>query len=534
MAEMVSGSAKKGRPVIVAYLGVDGACAAAAALMAREDAALVVTSARRVGRALQDLADRGGVPCEVHVCGLGVLGDWQQTAQAALALRERGSELIWYCGRGYLDDRSASFEQFCRPVFLNAGSNTACVCEHLGLSGEANATRLKGLARRDPRIGRTDGPASEEEQFRVDLIDSCIAQYLKYLDPAPYTALVSRLARWETGESDRLQVEVHRRFGLRHLLQGTSAAINELRRTIRLCAETDESVLITGETGVGKEYVAHLVHEGGRRAMELMIPVNCALFAGSAGLANSALFGHRKGAFTGAVSDRQGAFVAADGGTLFLDEVGEMPAEVQAKFLRVLEDGWVTPEGADRPERQVDVRIISATNRDVGAMIRSERFREDLYHRLDILRIHVPPLREHLEDVRVIAETAWAGPAGRAAGRRQLTEADCRELCSYDWPGNVRQLLKVLKRAACLNMTVSQAIAEDRKIGPLTAQTGQEPGGGELLPRTADGVRPLREVQRLYAVRALEACDGVWAEAARRLQIAPNTLRAHLREAASE
>ena len=279
-------------------------------------------------------------------------------------------------------------------------------------------------------------------------------------------------------------------------------------------------MLITGESGVGKEYVAHLIHEGSARAMEPMTPVNCALFAGNAGLANSVLFGHRKGAFTGAAKDRDGAFVAADGGTLFLDEVGELPAAVQAKFLRVLEDGWVTPEGADKPVRQVDVRIIAATNRDLACAIRAGQFRADLYHRLDTLRIDVPPLREHIEDLRPIV-----------AGVGDLAEQDIGRLESYDWPGNVRQLFKVLRRAACLDMSVADAIEQERRLGALTPVEVGEGGERSLLPNVADDLRPLRDVQRDYALRALELCDGVYAAAARRLDIAINTLRSYAKRA---
>jgi transcriptional regulator with GAF, ATPase, and Fis domain len=254
-----------------------------------------------------------------------------------------------------------------------------------------------------------------------------------------------------------------------------------------------------------------------------MIPVNCALFAGNVGLANSILFGHVKGAFTGADRDREGAFVAADAGILFLDEVGELPARVQAKLLRVLEDGQIKPEGADRPRRQVDVRVVAATNRDLPTMMRRGEFRTDLYHRLDTLRIEVPPLRDHPEDIALIAaDTLRNLEAAGADGL--LSPAELRELRSYDWPGNVRQLIKVLKRSAYLGIPIAETLAEERACA-----LGAREDEGWLLPRSAEEIRPIRKVREEYAARALELNDGNLAATARALGIAPNTLRSYLR-----
>ena len=517
---------KAGQPVIVAYYGVDGACAAAALLLHHRGADVLTSSARRIGQTLTDLASRPQAPSEVHVCGLGVKCEWGDVAAAAESLRERGAEILWHCGRGYLDAQREAFERICTPVFLRLASNTQAVCASLTLGDDARALALMALAGQDRRIGPAPRPPSEDERFWLDLIEACIAQYLKYQDSAPYAAVVRKLASGQREEADQVQVAVFRRFGRRHVLLGGSEALSDLRRLIRRCAAADEGVLITGESGVGKDYVAHLIHEGSRRAMEPIVPVNCALFAGSAGLANSVLFGHKKGAFTGATADREGAFAAAHGGTLFLDEVGELPPEVQAKFLRVVEDGWVTPEGADRPERQADVRIIAASNSDLAAMIRAGAFRGDLYHRLDTLRVHVPPLREHMEDLRLIAEDAWARLVERGASRC-LTERDFERLRSYDWPGNVRQLIKVLKRAGCLEMGVAEAIEEERRLGGLAPPGAGEGGAPDTLPQSLGEVRPIREVQRDYAVRVLELCGGVYTAAARLLGIATNTLKSY-------
>ena len=266
--------------------------------------------------------------------------------------------------------------------------------------------------------------------------------------------------------------------------------------------------------------------------MAPLIPVNCALFAGNPSLANSTLFGHVKGAFTGAVSDRDGAFVSADSGILFLDELGELPPEVQAKLLRVLEDGWVTPEGSDRP-RKVDVRVVAATNRDLPAMIRRGAFRADLYHRLDTLLIRVPPLRDHMEDVEAIARQLL--PTVMPEGREfRLTARDVKHLRGYDWPGNVRQLIKVLKRSVYLGMPLREAIDEERRLGPLVEQQESATPPCPLWPHTADQVRPMDDVKRDYAARALELHANNIAATARALGIAINTLRSYVTERVAE
>ncbi|MBK7874810.1 MAG: nitric oxide reductase transcriptional regulator NorR [Planctomycetes bacterium] len=228
-------------------------------------------------------------------------------------------------------------------------------------------------------------------------------------------------------------------------LIGKSACIAELRREVELVAASEFPVLVTGETGVGKELVVRTLHQASRRAKAPLVYVNCAALPES--IAESELFGHAKGAFTGADAARPGKFRVADGATLFLDEVGELPLGVQPKLLRALQEGEVQPVGADRTAR-VDVRVLAATNRDLEAEVRAGRFRADLFHRLDVVRIRVPPLREHLEDVPLLVghvsdrvrRRLGSGPIhGEAAALEALSRSD--------WPGNVRELENVVSRA---------------------------------------------------------------------------------------
>jgi len=256
---------------------------------------------------------------------------------------------------------------------------------------------------------------------------------------------------------------------------GTSPALRRALEDVRSVAGTDASVLILGETGTGKELVARAIHESSRRADKPLIKVNCAALPSA--LIESELFGHEKGAFTGATSKRIGRFALADGGTLFLDEVGELPLELQAKLLRVLQEGEFEPVGSSRTFK-VDVRIVTATNRDLMLAVAEGTFREDLYYRINVFPIAVPPLRDRGDDIGLIAQSLLERFAGRLG--RDLQPFSYDDLCrlkAYNWPGNVRELINVVARAV------------------ITAQDGQ----GNLTralpevnqePRAAGGAKP--------------------------------------------
>jgi transcriptional regulator with GAF, ATPase, and Fis domain len=224
---------------------------------------------------------------------------------------------------------------------------------------------------------------------------------------------------------------------------GRSAAIREVLRRIDRVARVDATVLVLGENGAGKELVARAVHRRSRRAAGPFVSQNCSALAET--LLDSELFGHVRGAFTGAVADRKGLFEAAHGGTLFLDEVGEMSPALQAKLLRVLEDGTIVPVGSV-DARRVEVRLVAATNRDLPALVRAGRFREDLLHRLSVLTIEVPPLRDRPEDVPVLAEHFRRQLAGRDGADRRFSPECLAGLQAHRWPGNVRELRHEVER----------------------------------------------------------------------------------------
>ena len=303
-------------------------------------------------------------------------------------------------------------------------------------------------------------------------------------------------------------------------LIGQSPASLRLRQEIETVAASDLTVLITGETGVGKELVAEAVHARSLRQQRPLISLNCAALPEA--LVESELFGHVRGAFSGAVSDRRGRFELADGGTLFLDEVGELPLTVQAKLLRVLQSGQLQRLGSDR-DLKVDVRIIAATNRDLAECVRAGRFRADLYHRLSVYPLAVPAMRERGRDVLLLAGFYLEQNRARLGLRGlRLTSAAQRTLLAYDWPGNVRELSHLISRAALK----AHAGSEERG-GILTLDSDQLglPLGTAPLPEEDTALPPtsLREAtdafQRQTITLALEQYGQNWTLAAAALDL---------------
>jgi two-component system response regulator AtoC len=289
--------------------------------------------------------------------------------------------------------------------------------------------------------------------------------------------------------------------------------------SIERVAPTRSAVLITGETGTGKELVARAIHQRSARREQLFVPLNCAAIPGE--LLESELFGHVKGAFSGAQADREGKFGAADGGTLFLDEIGDMDQRLQAKLLRALEEGVIEPVGSNR-RRRVDVRVVSSTNRDLELAIRAGQFREDLFYRLNVFRIHLPPLRERGEELEPLAD-AFLRKFGRELGRPglRLAAAARAALRNYAWPGNVRELRNLMERAAVL--ASGDELSESALEALLPAATGEAAADLDLE-------RALAETERRTILRALGAARDNKVEAAALLGIGERTLWTKLKK----
>jgi two-component system response regulator HydG len=321
-------------------------------------------------------------------------------------------------------------------------------------------------------------------------------------------------------EKRRLLDQVHvfadqfrERYGLENIV-GRSQAIRDLVTRILRVAPSEATVLITGESGTGKELVAKAIHAGSRRAAAPFVPVNCAAITPT--LLESELFGHAKGAFTGAVKARRGLYEEANGGTLFLDEIGETEPGFQAKLLRALQEGEVRRVGESTPVR-VDVRVIAATNQDLKKAIAEKRFREDLFYRLNVVPVRVPPLRERLEDVPLLAAHFLDRYNRRAGTRRVLLEDALAKLGAHDYPGNVRELENLIEQAAAL-AAGDRIGADDIALEPRAAPAA---AGAEGPRRLADIVD---DAERAAIAAAVTRLAGDLGAVARELGVSSTTL----------
>jgi two-component system NtrC family response regulator len=288
--------------------------------------------------------------------------------------------------------------------------------------------------------------------------------------------------------------------------------MQEVLAVVRRVAPTSATVLLTGESGTGKELVANLLHEHGRAPKGPFVAVNTAALP--EGLLESELFGHGKGAFTGALRDRAGRFEEASGGTIFLDEIGEIPPSVQVRFLRVLQQREVVRVGENKP-RPVDARVVAATNRDLEADVKAGRFREDLYWRLNVVHVRIPPLRERREDVLLLAERFAAESAARhGLARPSISRDAAMALEAHDFPGNVRELQNVVERAVLL---ASGGVLRGRDLAFVAEPAASHPGDG------LDAA--VERLERRMIASALEKAEGVQTKAAESLGIGERVLR---------
>lgn len=320
-----------------------------------------------------------------------------------------------------------------------------------------------------------------------------------------------------------LMADIHQQRGQKIL--GKSKPIEKLKEEIGLLAKSEYTGLVLGETGVGKELVARAIHYHSRRRNKPLLYLNCAALPDS--LAESELFGHIKGAFTGAVTDRTGKFKLADGGTLFLDEIGELSLEIQAKILRTIQEGEVQRVGSEKMDH-VDVRLIAATNRDLLHEIEERRFRADLYHRLNVYPLNVPPLRERKEDIPILAGFfAEKSMRHLGLGGVRISDASLRLLSRYSWPGNVRELENVISRSVLKASSGAQAydvitIEAEHLAGDLGAAiyTRAAPARPEVFTAPTVSFKDAVTRYKMTLIeKALENNRGSWAAAARDLEM---------------
>lgn len=321
-------------------------------------------------------------------------------------------------------------------------------------------------------------------------------------------------------EVERLRTEVRGRYQFSNLV-GKSEAMQKVYDLVGHVCNLAANVLITGESGTGKEMIARAVHFNSARANAAFVPLNCAAVPET--LLESELFGYLRGAFTDAKRDRRGLFQEASGGVLFLDEIGEIPINLQAKLLRVLEDKEVRPLGANKGEK-VDVRLVTASNRDLEQLIREGRFRQDLYYRLNVIRIELPPLRERVEDIPILVQHFIEKFAMKTRQVNGIQKEALAVLMNYRWPGNVRELEHVIERGVLLGRGAT--IGVDDLPHPLRSSENN----GVVLAEALAKDYTLRDLEKEYIQRVLENTHGNKTEAAKILGVDRTTLYRKLEE----
>ncbi len=440
------------------------------------------------------------------------------------ALEEDGCEVV------DVDNGDAAFEALAAGEFQVAFFDIRMP----GLTGLELLDRLRAVGSQTAVVIIT---AQNTFENAVEAMRRGAFEYLvKPFGIADVKALAGKAlrARELRDEVRALRREVSGRLASGDRIIGRSAAMLEIFKTIGRVSGSDISVLITGESGTGKELVARAIHAASPRSAGAFVPVNTTAIPRE--LLESELFGHERGAFTGALASRIGRLSEASGGTLFLDEIGDMPADLQAKLLRVLQDHVVTPVGAQRAEK-VDVRILAATHRDLDALVSNGSFREDLLYRLRVMPIHLPALRERSEDIKVLAEYFITGYANDlAGGARFLADSAAAFLSRYPWPGNVRELENAIKRALVLS---TGEVLTQEDFAFLESEAA-EPDAADLLRRlierdvqnalenreTGEIYRAwLERVERPLLETVLSHTDGNQIRAAALLGINRNTLR---------
>ncbi|MDR6916247.1 DNA-binding NtrC family response regulator [Pseudomonas sp. 3296] len=337
--------------------------------------------------------------------------------------------------------------------------------------------------------------------FDIDELDITVSKALQFRDILK--------------DNQRMRAELDEHQQIDSLI-GDSPSFRRVLHAIDSVRESNATILLTGESGTGKEMVARAIHKHGNRADKPFIAVNCAAIP--EGLLESEMFGHRKGAFTGAVADRVGRFMQADKGTLFLDEIGEMPLALQAKILRALQERVIEPVGDPR-ERKVDVRVIAATNKNLLEAVANKEFREDLYYRLNVFPIPLPALRERVEDIAPLARH-FAHTLGATAGKRitGFSAEALQAMANYSWPGNIRELQNCVERAT---IVASAAVIEEDDL-PAYLFASRSADSGVLVAEgsvPADLEAALAQVEKSYILAALAQSNGVQAAAAQLIGI---------------
>ncbi len=423
--------------------------------------------------------------------------------------------------RGHQVTTAGSGEEALRRL---AEEDYAVVLTDLRMKGLQGIELLTQVKRDYPDINVVLMTAFGSVETAVEAMKHGASDYLtKPVKKDELVRVVERVVREASlrREVSRLRKEVHREYSF-HQILGKSKAIQAVFDLIRRVADSPTNVLITGESGTGKELVAKAIHFNSDRKEAPFIPVNCAAIPEQ--LLESELFGHMRGAFTDAKADKRGLFEEAQKGTLFLDEISELPLMLQAKLLRVIQEKEIRRVGANKSVA-VDVRVIAATNLNLAEEVKAKRFRDDLYYRLNVIELKLPPLRERREDIPLLVE-AFLKKCGEVRRKevKGVSEAALAMLMDYAWPGNVRELENIVERAVTLSR--GDKISPDDL--PLSVQGAR--GDRRVLDEAAEKTLPLHEIEKEYIKKILEKTGGNKYQAAHALGIDRKTLYRKLAE----
>ena len=463
---------------------------------------------------------------EIYICGVGIADViMDQLKESLKRAKAQKINIAWYCGREYLNLFAPELSSFCHLEFHSSESNFHCIKKVIK-SPVCQEGLLDSIALGRVQDGEQNSREDQDELIKwSEMLNGAFYRFFNFHDMEPYLSLIKVLA----GHDDLREYhqDLRRYSGLGHVLIGKSTPMKALKRKIKKVSSWNEPVLILGETGTGKELVAHSIHEGSSRHHERFLPINCSILSGSDDLASDRLFGHDKGAFTGAQSSGQGAFELADGGTLFLDEVAELPLSVQAQLLRTLETGQVIPLGSVQTRLTVDVRIIAATCKNLPEMVREGKFRQDLFHRLYVLHLETPPLRDCKEDLPAISKMALSQFKKDFSTMPKIKPEDWDMINEYTWPGNVRQFIHSLKRAAILEMSVAEVIQDEKRIlGDDGLLDHEHRFNG--FPQRKEDVMSSDVFNQAYVKHCLELFEDNKSATAKALGISINTLKSRL------
>ena len=478
----------------------DYACAAALALRKYPDSDVLGMSTRRLPEFLNEV---NGYQ-QIILLGIGLTGNPELLLKALTRQHSQEVRLYWLSALPFPESLSEEIRSKLDVFVMEADTLTDVVSEYFQIPYDD----IKPLI-------FSENPRGTTLRYH-QLLEAAMYVYRNYQDEKAYGRAIRHIAKNDPetkwSESEKQLIEHYKRFGNRELV-GKSAALQDLQERINRIAPRDHArVLIFGESGTGKETVALQIHNKSPRRNEPYVAFNCASVTPN--LLESRFFGHERGAFTGATEMKRGLFEQANGGTLFLDEIGELPLEAQGILLRVLEGGRFTRMGGNT-EIEINVRLIAATNRDLAAMVRDGKFREDLFHRLNVVQILVPPLRDHKSDIEQIANGYWL-----KQHRHRLETEQIEALKEYDYPGNVRELFNLLERASVLDqMDFSQLIREHRSMMASLA-----PVVKEEIPDELDAAI------RLHVRRVYEKYNNNLSRTAAALKAARNTVRKYLEE----